>query len=238
MATVKKPARARQKKPLDRERIERAAVALIEEHGLAAFSMRALGTRLGVEAMSLYHHFASKAHLLDALVDRLISTLPDADHGLSWREQTRNSLLDYRALLLQHPQFAQHLLLHRMNTRVTLAWLERTVAIFARGGFDAETGARAFRTVGYFVMGAILDETAGYARGPTAADPVSPEEQRVIAPTVVTYGRWFAAEHWERTFLSGLDLLLDRLEEIRRGGAPAPGSRKRTEELPLLRRRR
>ena len=66
---AKKPRR-----PLDKEAIELAALALIDKDGLGELSMRRLGKKLGVEAMSLYHHYPSKAHLLDALLDRLIAT--------------------------------------------------------------------------------------------------------------------------------------------------------------------
>src|SRR5881394_2667146 len=61
--------------PLSRDRIVDAALALIHDDGLAAFSTRKLGERLGCEAMSIYHHFPSKQHLLDALVDQAISSV-------------------------------------------------------------------------------------------------------------------------------------------------------------------
>ena len=41
---------------LTRESILQAAVALADEGGIASLSMRRLGERLGVEAMSLYNH--------------------------------------------------------------------------------------------------------------------------------------------------------------------------------------
>ena len=50
---------------LNRTRVLRAAVSLADEAGLDALSMRRLGQRLGVEAMSLYNHVASKEDLLD-----------------------------------------------------------------------------------------------------------------------------------------------------------------------------
>ena len=56
--------------PLDRDRVVAEAMALADEAGLAALSMRALAGRLGVEAMSLYHHVPGKEALLDAMVDR------------------------------------------------------------------------------------------------------------------------------------------------------------------------
>ena len=46
--------------PLSRERVLQTAIALADEHGLEAFSMRKLANELGVEAMSLYHHVAQQ----------------------------------------------------------------------------------------------------------------------------------------------------------------------------------
>lgn len=208
--------KSKRRRPLDRDAIERAALELIEKEGLEELSMRRLGKKLGVEAMSLYHHFPSKAHLLDALLDGLVQALPEPDTSRPWREQVRAVCFSFRALATKHPRFAPFLILHRMNTRVTLAWLERVVKLFADGGFGPEEGARAFRTVSYFLIGAILDETSGYAKGPSAADAVPEAEQRAIAPTVASFGPYFAREHWDATFERGFEALLDELERRRK----------------------
>ena len=55
--------------PLSRDQVLQAAVALADEGGIGALSMRKLGQVLGVEAMSLYNHVASKADLLDGMID-------------------------------------------------------------------------------------------------------------------------------------------------------------------------
>jgi AcrR family transcriptional regulator len=201
--------------PLGRDAIEQAALALIEKEGLEELSMRKLGAKLGVEAMSLYHHFPSKAHLLDALLERLIGTLTVPSSELPWRERLASICYGYRALAAKHPRFAPFMLVHRMNTRVTLAWLESMTKIVADGGFEPEQGARAFRLVSYFLMGAILDETAGYAKGPTAVEVVPDSEQRTIAPTVTSFGPYFARAHWDATFERGLSVILDELERWR-----------------------
>lgn len=201
------------KPQLDRERIELAALELVEKEGLTDFSMRKLGSALGVEAMSLYHHFPSKAHLFDALLDRLLEeTIVACSGPRPWRDRVRSFCVAYRDLARRHPEFSRYMILHRMNTRGGLAWLEAVVSMFAGSGVDVETAARAFRCVGYYLMGAVLDETAGYARGPSAAEPVPVGEQAEIAPTVAQLGPYFQPEHWERTFLVGLDLLLDGFE--------------------------
>lgn len=55
------------REPLSRERIVAAALELIDDEGLDALTMRALGQRLGVEAMALYYYFPNKAALLEAV---------------------------------------------------------------------------------------------------------------------------------------------------------------------------
>ena len=78
----------------------------------------------------------------------------------------------YREMAHRHPRFFQFIALHRHNTRVGLAWLERMLSIFRDAGLDTETAARFFRVVGYYVIGGVLDETSGYAKGHSAAEPV------------------------------------------------------------------
>ena len=63
-ATDERRARPR----LSRDRVLQAAVSLADANGIEALSMRRLGEQLGVEAMSLYRHVASKDDLLDAMV--------------------------------------------------------------------------------------------------------------------------------------------------------------------------
>lgn len=57
-----------ERQPLSREAIMVAALEIVEERGLKALTMRGLGERLGVKAMALYHYFASKDELLEAVV--------------------------------------------------------------------------------------------------------------------------------------------------------------------------
>ena len=63
--------------PLSRERIIAAAVEAIDEEGLGSLTMRRLGARLGVEAMSLYRYVPGREDLLDGVVDALVTACRD-----------------------------------------------------------------------------------------------------------------------------------------------------------------
>ena len=53
----------------------RAAVALADEGGIEALSMRRLAKELRVEAMSLYNHVANKDEILDGIVDTVVGEI-------------------------------------------------------------------------------------------------------------------------------------------------------------------
>ncbi len=192
-----------------------AAFEVIEKEGLDGFSTRKLAAVLGCEAMSIYHHFPSKAHLFEALVDRLIASLAIPTQDLPWRERMRMAMQDFRRIGRQHPSFAPFLVTYRMNSPACLTWLDGIIGLFLDAGFDRETAARLFRTTGYYLMGAILDETAGYARGPSATTTVSEEQMARDFPNVAQAGRYFGTGEFDATFTLGVEMLLDDMERLR-----------------------
>lgn len=202
--------------PLSTDRIEEAALELIERDGLEGFSTRKLAAELGCEAMSIYHYYPSKAHLFDALFDRIIGGLPPDNPALSLRQRLEVAVLAYREMAHRYPRFFPFIALHRHNTRTGLAWLEGTLAIFRDAGLDDERAGRFFRVVSYYVVGGALDETSGYANAQGAVDPVPDDEAGETYPLVTAVNRYFKPEAHEATFRLGLDALLDRVEEAAR----------------------
>ena len=75
---------AKRRTPLTRDRVLRAAIALADETGLEAVTMRRLGQELGVEAMSLYNHVANKDDLLDGIVDLVLGDIEIPPSGTPW----------------------------------------------------------------------------------------------------------------------------------------------------------
>jgi AcrR family transcriptional regulator len=72
---------------LDAEEIVNAAVAIFEESGLDAVSMRSVSSRLGVSPVPLYSRVGNKDALLDAIADRLLADLaPPSEDGERWAD--------------------------------------------------------------------------------------------------------------------------------------------------------
>ena len=86
------------REPLSRERVLGAAVLLADEDGLESLSMRKLGQRLGVEAMSLYNHVANKDDLLDGMVDLVVSEIDLPSGAVDWKEAMRRRAVSAQAV--------------------------------------------------------------------------------------------------------------------------------------------
>ncbi|MCG6885332.1 MAG: TetR/AcrR family transcriptional regulator C-terminal domain-containing protein [Silicimonas sp.] len=203
----------RRKRPaLNKDLIATEAMALVDEGGLDALSFRALGKRMGCEAMSLYHYFPSKQHLLDALVSICLAETPVPPPGQPWRDRMRTLCLRYRETAIRHAAFAPVLFTHRLNHAEGLAWLDRVVGIFDGSDLPHSRRAALFRVLSYYLTGASLDESLGYAKGPSAAEPVPLEDAKRDFPHIMGVGAHFGRENHLAFFEEGLDLILDWIE--------------------------
>lgn len=197
------------REPLSRERILRAALDEVQEVGLAALSTRRLGQRLHCEAMSIYHHFPSKAHLLDAMVDHAIASVELPPAGIDPADRLRRLCHAYRAMAHRWPALFPLVAVHRLNTPTGVRFIDAVLAMIQDLEADPEAAARQFRAVGYYLVGACLDETAGYAKGPSAAEPVSDSYIRAHCPALVSAAPYFQRAHWDATFDLGIDAMIN-----------------------------
>ena len=89
---------------LSREEIIKEALALLEQEGPGALSMRRLADRLGVTPNALYTHVRGKADLIDGLIDQVYAGLTlDLDHSGDWTQQLTTLSQQIRKHLLAHP---------------------------------------------------------------------------------------------------------------------------------------
>lgn len=88
---------------LTRERIRDAALELIDADGLGALSMRRLAEALGVQAASLYGHFATKEDVLDDVANLIVAEVDTSGFARGWREGVVVWARSYRAALMAHP---------------------------------------------------------------------------------------------------------------------------------------
>ncbi len=204
----------RKRNPLSAERIAAEAMALVDEGGIDALSFRTLAARLNCQAMSLYHYYPSKQHLIDALVSICLAETPVPEPDMPFRARLHEFCLRYRATALRHPGFAQILTTHRLNHRDGLAWLDACVRMFDVHDAKVSTERKAtlFRVLSYFITGAAVDEALGYAKGPSAAEPVPGDEAKRDFPAILGIGAYFGKENHLAFYEEGLRVILDWIE--------------------------
>lgn len=97
--------------PLTRRAVVAAAVSLLDTHGLADLSIRALATRLGTSPASLYWHVANKEELLDLVFDEALGEVdlePGTDLAAdNWQHEVRRLAAEFAALSVRHPWWPQ-----------------------------------------------------------------------------------------------------------------------------------
>ncbi|MFI9833558.1 TetR/AcrR family transcriptional regulator [Streptomyces sp. NPDC051913] len=205
--------------PLDRERIVAAAVALADEGGLEAVSLRKVAARLNAGPMRLYGFIATKEELFDLMVDEVqAEILPEEPPG-DWREALRVLAHRTRKAALRHEWLADLLGGRPSLGPNGLAVTEARLAALD-GLIDIDTAVRATETVGAYTTGAIRREIANL-RAERATGLSKHDWRRASGPHVtrmLATGRFPAlskAVHegtdvdTETSFATGLDWVLD-----------------------------
>ncbi len=216
------PARAaaRRRKPLSRERVLRAAIALADEGGLEAVSMRKLGQALRVEAMSLYKHVTNKDDILDGIADVVMSEFEVPSRDVDWKTSIRRSTISAHQVLLRHP-WAGSLIESRLNAGpARLRYLDAVIGVLSAAGFPMPIVIRAIMALDSHTYGFVLQElawpfdvenapemAAAFARGLPAGEYPNLLAMAEMATT--------APGGAPVDFEFGLDLILDGLEQLR-----------------------
>jgi AcrR family transcriptional regulator len=210
---------------LTRDRILQAAIALADDQGPQALSMRRLGRALGVEAMSLYNHIAGKDDLLDAIVQYVLGEMEIPTPGEDWREAIRRRARSARQVFARHP-WAMGLLESRSadSSPLRLDYYDSVLGSLREAGFDTATAIRAFSIVDSYIFGFILQELSLSFGTTEELDEVGADLLRQLAGSypALAEATTFAMESgYDRAaeFDFGLDLIIDALERILAGRA-------------------
>ncbi|UOY00727.1 TetR/AcrR family transcriptional regulator [Blastococcus sp. PRF04-17] len=213
----------RPRTPLSRERVLDTAVALADEMGIEALSMRKLGEALGVEAMSLYNHVANKVDLLDGMIDAVFAEIGSPSASAGWRAAMCERAIGVRRVLRRH-RWAIGLMESRTSPGpATLAHHDAVIGVLRGGGFTIAQTAHAFALLDSYIYGFALqenglpfegaEETAQVAREIFAGFPADayPHVVELTTQHVLQPGYDFGDE-----FQFGLELILDGLERLLR----------------------
>ncbi len=149
--------------PLSRQVIAEAAMRLVDREGLAALTMRRLGSELNVEAMSLYSYFSTKEEILTEIVDLLFREVEVPPDNRDWRQFSKELFSAFRRVLLSHPHAAPLLVSRSPHSRPALAPIEASLRTLRRAGFDPATALDGYRALMSFTVGYLLQEVGRFA---------------------------------------------------------------------------
>lgn len=205
---------------LSRDRIVREAVALVDEHGPDALTMRAVAKRLGAGAMSLYRHVSSREELLDLVVTEMAAEVTLSPPTGEWRTDLTALAREVRAGLLRRPHLTVLLTSRSGRGAAELPLLEHTIGILRAAGLPARDAVLANHAVGNLIAGAALWEAVGLSGtvGPEREERRA-DAQRVITelpagqyPSLEWAGTEITAASLNERFEFALSLLLDGIE--------------------------
>lgn len=155
-----------------RQEILDVALALADEGGLNAVTMRAIARRLGVTAMALYPHVASKDDLLDGLVGRLLQEVTLPGKTLPWGDRLRALGHATRDLARRHPAVMPLLFTRPAVTPDALRVVDAIFAALLDAGVPPAEVPRVERMVSTFMLGFAVSEVSGrFSAGSRGAPP-------------------------------------------------------------------
>src|ERR1039458_1956741 len=210
------------RKPLSRARVLQAAVALGDEAGLEAFSMRGLAQELGVVPMALYKHVANKDELLDGMVDIVFGEIESPSVDDDWRSAMRRRAISAREALKRH-SWAIGLMETRNPGPANLRNHNAVMGCLREAGFSFETAIHAYSVQDAYIYGfALQEKTLGFQTPGDAGEAVQRRAQAIGALNDYPYLAEIATKLPESgydnaaEFAWGLDLILDALDRRRR----------------------
>ncbi|HEY2386420.1 MAG TPA: TetR/AcrR family transcriptional regulator C-terminal domain-containing protein [Candidatus Binatia bacterium] len=200
-----------------REELQRAALALVDAHGVEGLTMRALAARLGTGPMTIYNHVRDRGELEVLVIETVLGRTAWVRRRRSWQADVREIATAMWRAVRAHPRAIPLILVRRARSLAALEVVEALLEALARGGRSGLRLLVAFRAVSALVMGFAQAELSGpLARG--AGESARTTIRRVRAlpperfPRLIEIAGAAVTSDPEREFRRGLDLLLAGLD--------------------------
>jgi AcrR family transcriptional regulator len=227
--TARKPrSRPRGRRGLDRDAILDAAFDMMSRVGEVDFSVRKLGSSIGVDPMTVLHHFGSKDELLRRIADRALATVELPPPSADWRADLRKVAAAYRDLAHRHPRlFHLHFRFHATGPADHTSSEVVYRAMRSAGLSDAEAAGLGLAFYA-FILGYALAEAEGLLR------PISEEDEAELraldplaCPATQALIPAFKALDRDAAFDASVDAFVDGVSRRCKAKAPRRGSRNR-----------
>ncbi|MEV6255426.1 TetR/AcrR family transcriptional regulator C-terminal domain-containing protein [Nocardia sp. NPDC051911] len=201
-----------------REQLQAAALALVDDHGLAGLTMRSLASALGTGAMTIYNYVDGREGLEQLVTEAVMAEAHwDATPSMDWDDEVLAVAEGMWRAVRAHPHAIPLILTRRSLDLATLRPAEALLQALARSGRSGTALLVAFRAVSGFITGYAQAELVGplsVARGEdltTITDRIAalPPEQ---FPKLIEIAYAAASSDPTAEFRAGMRIILAGLE--------------------------
>jgi AcrR family transcriptional regulator len=204
---------------LSLDRIFVATVAILEDEGLEAVTMRRIADHLGTGPASLYRHVSGRDELLVLLTDRLLATEVSVDEeAVDWRTGCERIAKSFRERLLRSPALAVLAAQGQMLGPNSLLGRERVLCWLIDQEFSASLAVHTYLLLTRFVIGSLSTYDRSSKQDPGERDELVllfKELDPAEFPTLVAVANQIGGQRPEDEFELGLTALLDGIAASR-----------------------
>lgn len=140
-----------------------AAMELVDQNGIAALSMRALGTHMGVDATAIYRHFPNKDSLVVALIDTMLgeAVAVPVSEAATPREKCVALIVAIRDSFRRHPDVGISLVHSEGVSSNGLEISRRALQYLREMGLEGRELVRQYQAIEGYVMGSCVMDFSG-----------------------------------------------------------------------------
>jgi AcrR family transcriptional regulator len=146
---------------VNREQLVTAALAIVDEHGSEALTMRSLAARVHRQVSSLYNHVGSRDELIELVRARIvvdIDTSPFQRHA--WDVALEAWARSYLRVFAAHPNLIRILATTPIRDVSTFEIYDVVIGALITAGWPLSEAVAVMRTVEAHVLGSALDLVA------------------------------------------------------------------------------
>lgn len=144
-----------------RDDYARAAMGFVDNHGLTALTMRALGQAMGVDPTAVYRHFPDKNQLIDAMLSLMLEEAlsPEVDGDVPPRERIIGTVMRVRHQFQRHPHLAPAFATSTGNIPSGLTLSRQMYTALKELGLKGEELVRCYQMMEGYVLGSCVFDT-------------------------------------------------------------------------------
>jgi AcrR family transcriptional regulator len=206
------------------EQVVAAAIAVLDEEGVAGLSMRKVAEQLGTGAATLYAYVSGREELLELVFDELVGSVPlvSASDPAAWREEVMTAMRTLHSVLVSHRDAALAGLGRIPTTPKTMVASEAMCTVMRAGGLSDRAIALGLDAMMLYVCASAFEDSM-------FDQTMSPEELRGYHDSVDAFFRALPADRFpvltslidsmtgpdgEERFDFGLEVILAGLEAV------------------------